>query len=105
MTATGEGRLRPPDEAPDRGELIEQVAAIGGVAIEHILSGRLDSAQDYNQGHDEWVLVLSGRALVEVEGEPKVLVGGNWLFLPAGVPHRLVETDPGTSWLALHATG
>ena len=105
MTTTRQGRLRPPDDAPDRGELIEQVAAIGGVAIQQILSGRLDSAQDYSQAHDEWVLVLSGRAVVEVEGKPKVLVSGSWMFIPAGVHHRLVETEAGTSWLALHATG
>lgn len=105
MSAASRGRLRPPEDAPDRGELIEPVAAIGGVAIEQILSGRLDSPLDYNQAHDEWVVVLSGRAVVEVEDEPNVLVSGSWIFLPAAVRHRLVDTDPGTSWLALHATG
>ena len=105
MTPDSRGRLRPPDDAPDRGELTEPVARIGGVAVEQILSGTMDSPQDYNQIHDEWVIVLSGRAVVEVEGKPNVLVSGDWMFLPAGVPHRLVETEAGTSWLALHASG
>lgn len=105
MTTARLGRLRPPHDAPDHGELTEAVARIGGVAVEQILSGRLDSPRDYNQPHDEWVIVLSGRAVLEVEGKPNVLVSGNWMFLPAGVHHRLVETEAGTSWLALHATG
>lgn len=105
MTTTRRGRLRLPEDAPDRGELIEPVARIGGVAVEQILSGRLDAPQDYNQAEDEWVIVLSGRAVVEVEGQRKVLVSGSWMFLPAGVHHRLVDTEAGTSWLALHATG
>ena len=105
MTTARRGRLRPPDDAPDRGELTEPVARIGGVSVEQILSGRVDSPQDYDQAYDEWVIVLSGRAVVEVEGKPNVLVSGNWMFLPAGVHHRLVETEAGTSWLALHATG
>jgi uncharacterized cupin superfamily protein len=105
MTSALRGRLRGPDDAPDRGELIEPVARIGGVAVEQILSGTLDSPKDYNQAYDEWVIVLSGRAVVEVEGQRNVLVSGSWMFLPAGVQHRLVETEAGTSWLALNATG
>jgi quercetin dioxygenase-like cupin family protein len=29
------------------------------------------------------------------------LGAGDWLLLPAGVPHRLVHTDAGTSWLTV----
>ena len=31
------------------------------------------------------------------------LVAGDWVLLAAHVRHRLVQTVPGTSWLAVHA--
>ena len=77
---------------------------LGGVAVEQILSGTLGSPQDYDQAHDEWVVVLEGGAVLEVEGERLDLAAGDWVLLRAHVPHRLVETVAGTSWLAIHAT-
>ncbi len=47
-------------------------------------------------------MVVSGRAVLEVDGERLALAPGDWLFLPAGVPHTVLETDPPTSWLAVH---
>jgi mannose-6-phosphate isomerase-like protein (cupin superfamily) len=43
--------------------------------------------------------------VLEVGDERVELGGGDWILLPAHVPHRLVVTRPGTSWLALHASG
>ncbi|HUJ66586.1 MAG TPA: cupin domain-containing protein [Acidimicrobiales bacterium] len=84
------------------GENSQVLADLGQVAIEHILSGTLPSPVDYDQSHDEWVLVLEGGAVLEVRGERFDLGRGDWVLLPAKVPHRLVETRPGTSWLAVH---
>lgn len=70
--------------------------------VEQILSGPDVEAQDYLQEHDEWVVILSGAAVLEIDGEPVSLASGDWAFLPAGVPHRLVETEPGTNWLAVN---
>ena len=43
----------------------------------------------------------AGAAVLEVEGERLQLGAGDWVLLRADVQHRLVETLPGTSWLAL----
>jgi len=102
VTGVARGRLRPPAEAPPTGELTEEIGSIGGVAIEQILSGRLDAPVDYDQAHDEWVTVLQGRAVLEVAGERVEIEAGDWILLPARCPHRLIETRPGTTWLALH---
>ena len=99
------GRLRSPDEAPVAGERAEEVARIGGVIIEQILSGALKAPVEYDQDHDEWVVVLSGGAVLQVGADRVELSAGDWLLLPARVPHRLLEIEPGTSWLALHAYG
>jgi cupin 2 domain-containing protein len=96
------GRLRDPSEAPARGERTERLLAFGDAVVEQILSGRLEAPADYLQAQDEWVVVLAGGATLEVAGETVELAARDWLFLPSGVPHRLVRTEPGTDWLALH---
>ena len=96
------GRLRDASEAPAEGELSEPVLAFGNAVVEQILSGRLEQPADYLEPRDEWVVVLAGSARLEVGGETVQLAARDWLFLPAGLPHRLVETEPGTDWLAVH---
>jgi cupin 2 domain-containing protein len=95
------GWLRPPGDAPDGGETVELLAAMGGVRVEHILSGELAAPVDYVQDHDEWVITLAGGAVLEVEGVSVTLTAGEWIMLPRGVAHRLVSTESGTSWLAV----
>jgi mannose-6-phosphate isomerase-like protein (cupin superfamily) len=75
---------------------------MGNAVVEEILSGRLDGPVDYVQDQDEWVVVLEGGAVLEVGAEHVELDPGDWVLLPAAVPHRLVETTPGTRWLAVH---
>ena len=100
------GRLGDAGGAPATGELVEQLAAFGGVVVEQIRSGALGAPIDYEQADDEWVLLLTGAATLTVAGKTVELVAGDWLFLPAGLPHRLVRTQPGSSWLAVYrATG
>jgi mannose-6-phosphate isomerase-like protein (cupin superfamily) len=97
------GRLRDPAEAPATGETTEVLAAAGAAVVEQILSGRLDAAVDYLGTVDEWVVVVAGAAELEVAGTPVVLTPGEWLLLPAGTPHRLTATRPGTSWITVTA--
>jgi cupin 2 domain-containing protein len=103
VSAVVRGRLRPSSVAPASGEWSEQVARLGEVMIEQIVSGALDEPVDYDQDHEEWVVVLQGGATLQAEGETLELGAGDWVLLPAHVPHRLLTTTPGTSWLALHA--
>ena len=70
--------------------------------VQQILSGRNDEPTDYVQDDDEWVVVLDGAAVLEVGGERLELGPGEWVFLPAGVPHSVVRTERGTNWLAVH---
>lgn len=93
---------------PDRGERFAAVATIaarGGARIECIVSSDTPEPQIYAQDHDEWVVVLEGRAELEVDGVLHVLDRGDWITLPAGVPHRVCATTMGTRWLAVHGDG
>ena len=97
------GRLEPGEAAPKLGERFVPLAELGGVRVEQILSGTLAEQPSFEQGHDEWVLLVEGAARLRVDGEELELRPGDWLLLPAGCPHTVLETEPGTSWLALHA--
>ena len=77
-------------------------SADGRVVVEHILSGRVDGPTDHLEVRDEWVAVLAGGAVLDVGGETVELAVCDWVLLPAGVPHRVVRVDEGTSWLAVH---
>ena len=96
------GRLLPASQAPESGERFQAILTSGDLLIEQILSGRNVEPSTYLQDHDEWVAVLAGRAAVDVDGGRVDVAAGDWLFLPAGVPHAVLETAPGTSWLAVH---
>jgi cupin 2 domain-containing protein len=98
------GRLGDAAGAPASGEQVDRLAALGDVVVEQIRSGELAAPVDYVQDADEWVVLLSGRATLVVAGETVELGPGEWLFLPARVHHRLVETQPGSSWLAVTTT-
>jgi diadenosine tetraphosphate (Ap4A) HIT family hydrolase len=98
------GPLLDSDAAPTVGEHTVVLARGHGFTIEQILSGRLAAPVDYRQDHDEWVVVLDGGAVLEVDGVAHQLTPKDWFLLPANVPHRLVSTEPGTSWLAVRST-
>jgi uncharacterized cupin superfamily protein len=99
------GRLAKPSEAPREGERVTRLVELPTVTVEQILSGALSAPVSFEQAHDEWVLVVEGRARLLVEGTELELGAGEWLLLPAGCPHTLLETEPGTSWLAVHLAG
>lgn len=102
MSPLTRGRLAQASAGPATGERVEEIVRVGGVVVNQILSGRLDAAADYLQDHAELAVVLAGGALVEVRGDRLDLAAGDWVLLPADTPHRLVSTQPGTSWLTIH---
>ncbi len=91
------------------GEQCENLVASGAVRIERIVSAgqATPDGEFYDQEWDEWVAVLQGSATLEIDGEAGELqmVGGDWVFLPAGCRHRVTATsaNPACLWLAVHA--
>ena len=80
------------------------------VRIERIVSRGQASPPGfwYDQEEHEWVVVLSGQAVLELEekAEPVTLGPGDALLLPAHTKHRVEWTDPlqPTIWLAVFWT-
>ena len=90
------------------GELAETLAKAEGVRIERIVSRGHSSPADfwYDQEQTEWVVLLSGSAVIRFEQDPapRVVRPGDWLEIPARCRHRVDATaaDEDSVWLAVH---
>ncbi len=85
-----------------RGERFDTLLAHRNLVIERIVSAADIQPVDYVQNQDEWVLLVRGGAVMQVAGERVALGEGDYLFLPAGTPHRVEQCEAGTLWLAVH---
>lgn len=94
-----------PEQLPE--ELCQTLLNRPHVHIERIVSKGHNSDKDfwYDQAQDEWVLVLQGRARLEIfDGSSIELAQGDYLLIPAHCKHRVDWTQPlvETVWLAIH---
>jgi len=88
-------------------ELFNELSSNGPVLIERIVSKGHSSPPSgwYNQDKNEWVILLTGQAIIAFPGEKDIrLVKGDYLNIPAHQKHRVKWTDPEqeTIWLAVH---
>ena len=80
----------------------------GNLRIERIVSQGHRSPEGfwYDQDWDEWVLLLNGRAGLEIEGRTEAveLGPGDHLLIHSHTRHRVAWTAAGenTIWLAVH---
>lgn len=87
---------------PREGETFETLLSRKNLVIERIVSSAELSPQKYQQVQDEWVVLLKGTAILEVDGKTIELNTGDYLFLPANTPHTVKWTSHGALWLAVH---
>ncbi|KWR90226.1 cupin domain-containing protein [Cupriavidus sp. IDO] len=89
-------------------EVFQPLLERPGLKIERIVSNGQASPAGfwYDSPQEEWVLLVSGSAGLEKEGEPgpQIMRPGDWLHLPAHCRHRVAWTDAlqPTVWLAVH---
>lgn len=83
-------------------EFFETVLSHKNVKIELIKSNNIVNGVLYNQSHDEWVVVLEGDAILEIEGIRHILHKGNSMFIKANSSHSVISTNEKTLWLAVH---
>lgn len=86
------------------GEAFDELQRCRNVRIERIASSPVPDPVWYDQQQDEWVLLLAGRARLEVAGQIKEMGPGDHLFIPAHTRHRVLATsdEPRCLWLAVH---
>ncbi|MDK9703433.1 MAG: cupin domain-containing protein [Sulfuritalea sp.] len=94
--------------APEAAEQFETLLARPGLHIERIVSSGQASPPEfwYDQADAEWVVLVSGAAVLrfEDEGEARQLRPGDWLHIAPHRRHRVESTaaEAPTVWLAIH---
>lgn len=90
--------------SPATGEAFEAILRRRNLVIERIVSSDRPEPTLYDQAQDEWVLLVQGHATLELAGEALSLGPGDYLFIPAHSPHRVLSTshEPPCLWLAVH---
>jgi len=87
---------------PETGETFTTLFHNKNVKIIRIISSDRIEPVIYDQDEEEWVAVLEGEAVMELDGERITLKRGDTLLIPAHTPHTVLETQKGTVWLAVH---
>ncbi|NEW60341.1 cupin domain-containing protein [Sulfurovum sp. bin170] len=87
---------------PQKGETFTTLLEHKNIKIIRIVSSDNFESVEYVQEEDEWVVLLEGEAILMIEGEKKTLKKGESLLIPAKIPHRVLEMNRGTVWLAVH---
>lgn len=99
--------LTPQVTSPNE-ELFEHLFRGQSCRVERIVStGQATrEGQWYDQEHAEWVILLSGSAVLRFEGETegRTLIPGDAVNIPAHCRHRVDATaaDRESVWLAIH---
>ncbi len=95
----------PPGSMQEQGRevfdtLLSVVATTGQrVRLERIMSFGEEHGEWYDQGWDEWVMVVRG------DGSVTELEAGGYLLIEAHRRHRVLRTSFDCVWLALHLGG
>jgi cupin 2 domain-containing protein len=92
-----EGALPPAD-----GERFEPLLQHRNLVIERIISSATTTPTEFVQAQDEWVLLVQGTAVLDIDGATKSLKAGDYVFLPAQTPHTVKQASQGALWLAVH---
>jgi len=87
-------------------ELFEELVKTDNITIERIISKGHQSPISgwYDQEQDEWVMVLSGKAIILFEDDTEVTMkNGDHIIIPAHQKHKVIWTEPDieTIWLAV----
>jgi len=87
---------------PNSGEVFDTLFEGKSIKIVRIVSSNDIEIVEYIQDEDEWVVLLDGEAVIEIEGEKKHLKRGDTLLIPSKTPHKVLSTSRGALWLAVH---
>ena len=88
-------------------ELFEDIVSTDKLKIQKIVSqgNTTPDGEWYDQGTNEWVIIIQGGATISFEDEEDVnLTTGDYINIPAHKKHRVAWTDEDiqTIWLAVH---
>ena len=83
-------------------ENIEELLNDKNVIINRIVSNDLQNGDWYDQSEDEWLVLLTGEAIVEFTDYERTLRRGDTPFITPNLKHRVRNTSQKTLWLTVH---
>ncbi len=89
---------------PSNGEDFTPLLEKENIKIVRIVSSDKLEFVEYCQEEDEFVILLEGKATLEMEGRHITLNRGDTLFIPAKTKHKVLAAERGTLWIAIHFT-
>ena len=90
---------------PNEGEeVIEKLFSKDNITINRIVSNKVADGEWYDQDEDEWLVLVSGEALLvfEDEDEEIVLLKGDTFYIPRHTKHSVKKTSEDALWLTVH---
>lgn len=72
--------------------------------IEVIRSRLTLPGEMYDQNEDEWVVLIRGSAILEVEGTLHHFIAGDTLLLARHTRHRVLSTSDDALWLGIFSS-
>ncbi len=81
-------------------ELMDTIYEHEGFRVERIASDDCPSGP-YLQDEDEWVILIEGDAVLEVDGKEITLNTGDHTFIPKGTKHSVLQTSKNCLWLCV----
>ena len=87
---------------PNVGEEFTTLLKHKNVKIARIVSSDKLEIKEYNQDEDEFVILLKGKATLDIKGKKVILNKGDTLFIPAKTKHKVLATQKGTLWIAIY---
>ena len=91
-------------EVPNSGEDFTTLFENKNLKIVRIVSSDNLEILEYCQEEDEFVILLEGKAELELDGKKLILNRGDTQFIPAKTKHKVLATQKGTLWIAVHFT-
>jgi len=89
---------------PNIGEEFTTLFENKNIQIVKIVSSDKVEPKEYCQKENEFVFLLEGEATLEIDGKNKTLKKGDYIYIPSNTLHRVIKTQKGTLWLAIHFT-
>lgn len=87
---------------PEVLENFETLYQSPNVLIERIVSSAKPEMKIYNQPYDEWLVLIEGRATLQIDEKKIELQRGDTFLIEKNIAHQVISTQQGTIWLCVH---
>ncbi len=92
------------NEPIENSEIFATLFENDSIKIESIQSWLKTPGETYDQDQEEWVILLEGEAVLEIDNRILNLQRGDYFFIPKHTPHRVLSTSKNALWLAVFSS-